>query len=157
MITAFKNLKGKDSRLPEHHLPHPEARQHADGHRDDRAVRAGAHGYITKNAATDTIIDAIRHVVDGHIYASPDLTQRLLVRNVQGQEPADSPLDELSDRELDVFTLIGEGNSTREIAENLKLSPATVETYRSRIRQKLALNSSAQLTRSAVQWVLENG
>lgn len=123
----------------------------------DRAFRAGAHGYITKDAATDTIIDAIRQVLDGHIYASPKLTRHLLVRNLRGQSGnADSPLDELSDRELEVFTLIGEGRSTQEIAGDLKLSPNTVETYRSRIRQKLDLDSSAQLTRSAMQWVLEN-
>ncbi|NQV22933.1 MAG: response regulator transcription factor [Rhodopirellula sp.] len=124
----------------------------------DRAFRAGAMGYITKDAATDTIIEAIRCVLDGRVYASPELTQQLLVRNTTSSPAAsNSPLELLSDRELEVFRLIGDGETTADIARCLKLSANTVETYRSRIRQKLNLDNAAQLHRAATQWVLENG
>jgi len=124
----------------------------------DRAFRAGASGYITKDVATDTIIDAIRCVLDGRVYASRELTQQLLSRNVMGKPAvAGSPLEVLSDRELEVFRLIGEGRTTHDIATQLKLSANTVETYRSRIRQKLNLQNAAQLSRAAAQWVLETG
>jgi DNA-binding NarL/FixJ family response regulator len=124
----------------------------------DRAFRAGAMGYITKDAATDTIIEAIRCVLDGRVYASPELTQQLLVRNTTSSPAAsNSPLKLLSDRELEVFRLIGDGETTADIARCLKLSANTVETYRSRIRQKLNLDNAAQLHRTATQWVLENG
>jgi len=131
---------------------------YAENQYADRALHAGAMGYITKEAATDTIIDALRCVLDDRVYASPELTQRMLNRNVLKQRPPGVlPLEELSDRELDVFRLIGEGQTTRDIASHLKLSPNTVETYRSRIRQKLNIKNAAALARDAAQWVLENG
>ncbi len=124
----------------------------------ERALKAGARGYITKDAATDTIIDAIRCVLDGRVYAGPELTQRILNRRLFGQEETGkTPLEVLSDRELDVFRLIGEGRTTADIASELKLSPNTVETYRSRIRQKLDIRNAAELARDAAHWVLENG
>lgn len=131
---------------------------YAENQYADRALHAGAMGYITKEAATDTIIDALRCVLDDRVYASPELTQRMLNRNVLKQPtPGTLPIEELSDRELDVFRLIGEGQTTRDIASHLKLSPNTVETYRSRIRQKLNIKNAAALARDAAQWVLENG
>lgn len=124
----------------------------------DRALRAGAAGYITKDSATDTIVDAIRCVLSGRVYASPELTQDLLTRTMQGRSGANStPLEELSDRELEVFRMIGQGMTTQGIAQQLKLSHNTIETYRSRIRQKLSIKNAAQLARDAAQWVLENG
>ncbi len=124
----------------------------------NRALQAGASGYITKDAATDTIINAIRCVLDGRIYASPELTQQLLARSTPGHPvTSNTALELLSDREMEVFRLIGEGVTTAEIAKQLKLSVNTVETYRSRIRQKLDLSNAAQLHRAATQWVLENG
>ncbi|MHC4880323.1 MAG: LuxR C-terminal-related transcriptional regulator, partial [Planctomycetota bacterium] len=123
----------------------------------DRALRAGAMGYITKDAATDTIIEAIRCVLDDRVYASEEHTQRLLNRDVSGQHRANgTPIEVLSDRELDVFRLIGEGITTQDIAAQMKLSPNTVDTYRSRIRAKLGIRNAAQLARDAAQWVLEN-
>lgn len=130
---------------------------YAENQYADRALHAGAMGYITKETATDTIIDALRCVLDDRIYASPELTQRMLSRNVlKHRPPGVLAMEELSDRELDVFRLIGEGQTTRDIASRLKLSSNTVETYRSRIRQKLNIANSAELARDAAQWVLEN-
>jgi DNA-binding NarL/FixJ family response regulator len=125
----------------------------------ERALRAGARGYITKEQATGKIIEAIRCVLDGKVYLSPAMTEKLLQRHVgpAAGEVSRSPIDTLSDRELEVFRLIGQGVKTADIAERLHLSVKTVETYRDRIREKLALDDGAQLTHRAVQWVLENG
>ncbi|MHC4878496.1 MAG: response regulator transcription factor [Planctomycetota bacterium] len=124
----------------------------------DRALRCGAMGYITKDAATESIIDAIRCVLDGRVYASPELTQQLLTSKVMARKGTEAgPFEDLSDRELEVFRLIGEGKTTHDIAASLKLSQNTIETYRSRIRQKLNIETGAQLARDAAQWVLENG
>ena len=125
----------------------------------ERALRAGAMGYINKEQATGKIIDAIRQVLGGKMYLSAAMTEKLLKRVVTpaGQQPGRSLLGALSDRELDVFRLIGQGLKTQEIAEQLHLSIKTVETYRDRIREKLDLKDGAELARSAVQWTLENG
>lgn len=124
----------------------------------ERALRAGARGYINKEQATSKIIEAIRRVLDGKIYLSPAMTETLLVRHVEapGKISSPWPIDSLSDRELDVFRLIGQGLKTAEIAARLHLSIKTVETYRDRIREKLGLSDGAELSRCAVQWVLEN-
>lgn len=122
----------------------------------ERALRAGAVGYITKEQATGQIIEAIRQVLDGRVYLSAAMSEKLLKRAV-GQDSGRSPLASLSDRELEVFGLIGQGLKTQEIADQLHLSGKTVETYRDRIREKLDLADGAVLTRAAVQWVLENG
>jgi DNA-binding NarL/FixJ family response regulator len=122
----------------------------------ERCLRAGAMGYINKQEATEKIVDAIRQILEGRIYLSSRAADRLLQYMVDiDQEPSKSPFERLSDRELEVFTLIGEGLSTRQIAERLKLSVKTIETHRDSIKRKLNLESSVELTRSAVQWVLE--
>jgi DNA-binding NarL/FixJ family response regulator len=125
----------------------------------ERALRAGAMGYINKEHATDKIIAAIRHILDGKIYLSEASREKLLKRVVGQSRPGlgPSPLENLSDRELDVFRLIGQGLKTAEIATQLHLSPKTVETYRDRIRQKLDLSDGSELARCALQWLLENG
>jgi DNA-binding NarL/FixJ family response regulator len=125
----------------------------------ERALRAGAMAYVNKGQATAVILEAIRAVLAGKVYLSPAMTERLLKRSVgrDAGEPCGSPLESLSDRELDVFRLIGQGRKTQEIAEQLHLSVKTVETYRDRIRQKLGLEDGAELTRRALQWMLENG
>ena len=124
----------------------------------ERALRAGARGYINKEQATGKIIDAIRQVLDGKVYLSPAMTEKLLERHVgpAGQDPVARPIDVLSDRELEVFRLIGQGVKTAEIAAQLHLSVKTVETYRDRIRQKLDLSDGTELVHYATQWVLEN-
>jgi DNA-binding NarL/FixJ family response regulator len=125
----------------------------------ERALRAGAMGYITKEEATDKIIEAIRQVLAGRIYVSEPLREKLLARTV-GQHvepPAESPTNLLTDRELAVFRLIGRGATTGAIASQLGLSVHTIETYRERIKTKLGFKSGAELTRESIQWVLENG
>jgi DNA-binding NarL/FixJ family response regulator len=125
----------------------------------ERALRAGAEGYVNKDQATDRIIDAIRRVLEGKVYLSEAMTEQLLQRSVGGARDgiARSPLDVLADRELEVFRLIGEGVKTAQIAERLHLSVKTVETYRDRIRQKLDLSDGTKLAHYATQWMLENG
>jgi DNA-binding NarL/FixJ family response regulator len=124
-----------------------------------RALKAGARGYITKEQATSEIIDAVRHVLQGKVYLSPAMTEKLLQQHVgsSGKASTRAAVESLSDRELDVFRLIGDGVKTAEIASQLHLSVKTVETYRDRIRAKLNLNDGAELIRAAVMWMLENG
>jgi DNA-binding NarL/FixJ family response regulator len=125
----------------------------------ERALRAGAMGYINKEEATSTIATAIRSVLADKVYLSDAMAGKLLRRNVGGRAPESdrSPFDDLSDRELAVFRLIGRGLKPQEIATQLHLSPRTVETYRDRIREKLRLKSSAELARVAFQWLLQGG
>jgi DNA-binding NarL/FixJ family response regulator len=131
---------------------------HSESLYAQRALRAGAMGYINKDQATDKIVEAIQQVLDGKIYLSEALAQTMLRRAVGGgREVTRSPLDTLADRELEVFRLIGQGVKTTEIAERLHLSVKTVETYRDRIRQKLDLRDGTELAHYATQWVLENG
>jgi DNA-binding NarL/FixJ family response regulator len=123
----------------------------------ERALHAGAKGYINKQESTDKVLDAIRHVLDGHIYLSPKMTDRLLHGVVEGQKiPETSSIEKLSDRELQVFELIGQGMSTRQIANQLHLSVKTIETHREHIKSKLNLKNGAELSRHAVRWVLES-
>ena len=131
---------------------------HEEGVYAERALRAGALGYINKREATLTLLDAIRRVRHGRIYLSERMADRLLSRAIGSGEAVveASPIDSLSDRELDVFESIGRGESTREIASRLHLSGKTVETYRERIRRKLGLNTGAELTRRAMTWSMAN-
>jgi DNA-binding NarL/FixJ family response regulator len=122
----------------------------------ERALRAGAMGYIHKQEATRKIIDAIHRVLDDKVYLSDAMTERLL-HQVIAKHEARSPMESLADRELEVFELIGQGLNTRQIAAQLHLSPKTVETYRSRIRLKLNIGSGFELNHQAMQWVLEHG
>lgn len=132
---------------------------HSESLYAERALRAGALGYLSKDQATDKIVEAIRWVLEGKVYLSDAMTERLLHRAVGGPltDLPRSPLDALADRELEVFRLIGQGVKTAEIAELLHLSVKTVETYRERIRQKLDLSDGTRLAHYATQWVLENG
>ncbi len=120
----------------------------------ERAIRAGARGYVMKLEAGKVIVKAVRRVLDGGIYVSDEINERLLmgIASRQGQM-AQSPLEVLSDRELEVFELTGRGLGTREIAERLHLSIKTVESYRARIKNKLNLTNAAELMQHAVQWV----
>lgn len=120
----------------------------------ERAIRAGAKGYVMKLEAPDVMIKAVRRVMNGGIYVSEKVNERLLMGMVSGNELlSQSPLDVLSDRELEVFELTGKGFGTREIAERLHLSVKTVESYRARIKTKLNLSNAAELMQHAVQWV----
>ncbi len=122
----------------------------------ERVLRAGADGYINKAEATRKLIEAVREVLGGKYYLSPRMRERMLTRaiGVDGFEDH-SPIDRLSDRELEVFEQIGSGMTTREIAAKLQLSPKTIESYRENLKAKLNLTNSTELTRHAVHWVLE--
>jgi DNA-binding NarL/FixJ family response regulator len=123
----------------------------------ERALRAGALGYITKNEASSVVIEAIRTVLAGEIYVSRQLTAKIIKRIAAG-DPVDrgeTGVGLLADRELEVFELIGSGRSIKEIAKLLNLGESTVETYRGRIKEKLGLRSAAEVYLRAGQWVKE--
>jgi len=120
----------------------------------ERALRAGAKGYIMKHQATENIINAIRKVLSGQIYVSAKMTEKMMSKLIStGNEPQQSPLDLLSDRELEVFLLIGQGFSTRQISEQLYLSVKTIETYRSHIKEKLGFGDTSEMLQYAISWV----
>ncbi len=121
----------------------------------ERALRAGAIGYIHKEQATDQIVEAIRTVLAGKMFISQGLREKLLRRTYGGKPPEQSPIDTLTDRELEVFRLIGEGVKSQEIAERLHVSVKTIETHRDRIKKKLNLQDGTELIRCAVLWVNE--
>jgi DNA-binding NarL/FixJ family response regulator len=124
----------------------------------ERALRAGAMGYVHKGRETREILHAIRAVLAGRLYLSEELSSGLLHRLVgKGDGPEDrSPVDSLSDRELEAFQLMGEGLTTEQIAERMHISPKTVETYRLHIKEKLNVRNSSTLIQQATRWVLEN-
>jgi DNA-binding NarL/FixJ family response regulator len=124
----------------------------------ERAIRAGAKGYIMKMEVGEKLVKAVRRILNGGIYVSEDINERLLMGMASGRRTlAESPLEVLSDRELEVFELTGRGQGTRDIAERLHLSVKTVESYRARIKEKLNLTSAAELMQHAVQWVEGEG
>ncbi|HTI50212.1 MAG TPA: response regulator transcription factor [Planctomycetaceae bacterium] len=124
----------------------------------ERALHAGALGYVNKHEATRTIVKAIRQVLDGKVYLSDRMSERLAHRLIGGRGQVEqSAVEALSDRELEVFQMIGKGLTTPEIARKLHLGVKTVETHRRRIKEKLNLTNTAQLARDAAQWVLERG
>jgi DNA-binding NarL/FixJ family response regulator len=119
-----------------------------------RALRAGAAGYVMKHEATENVITALRKILSGEIYMSQEVSSRLLNRMVGGRSSGlMSPVDELSDRELEVFTLLGKGLGTRPIAEKLHLSVKTIESHRAKIKEKLNLKTANELVHHAIQWV----
>jgi DNA-binding NarL/FixJ family response regulator len=121
----------------------------------ERALRAGAEGYIMKSQATQKIVAAIRRVLAGGIWVSDDVNAILLQKQIRNRKPTPgSPLDQLSDRELEVFQFIGLGMAVKEIAASLHLSTKTVDVHRDRIREKLRIKSSTELIRYAVSHVL---
>ena len=122
-----------------------------------RALRAGATGYIVKQDAIDNIATALQETLDGRRYLSPGMAQQLQTDGI-GDQPRSSHdlVDQLTDRELEIFHLIGKGNDVREIAEALGVSPKTVETHRTNIKEKLKLKNARQVARVALQWVTEH-
>jgi len=120
----------------------------------ERALRAGARGYIMKQEATEKVVSAIRKAQDGQLYVS-DRMQERMVRKLVGSKSQviASVVGSLSDRELEVFMLIGQGFSTRQIADKFHLSVKTIETYRAHIKEKLNLPSAAEMLQYAIQWV----
>ena len=124
----------------------------------ERALRAGARGYIMKREATRNVILAIRRVREGKIVVSEALAESLAARLVGGATGGpDSPVGSLSDRELEVFRLVGEGRTTRQIADTLHLSVKTVQAYYARIKEKLGAGSANEMLREAIRWIEERG
>ena len=124
----------------------------------ERALRAGARGYIMKEAGGDNLLTAIRQVLRGEVYVSPRMSSRIL-DNLSARKPrgSNSPIERLTDREFEVFQLIGQGKSTRDIAEQLHLSSKTVDVHRSHLKEKLDLRDATALIRHAVRWVETQG
>jgi DNA-binding NarL/FixJ family response regulator len=124
----------------------------------ERVLTAGALGYLNKQEAPSNIIRAIRRVLEGRVYLSDKLTERLLDSLTgMAKGPGQSPMQRLSNRELEVFELIGRGMTTGKIADHLKLSTKTIETHRENIKKKLGLASGQELTRRAMHWLIERG
>lgn len=120
----------------------------------ERVLRAGARGYIMKEAGGENLLAALRRVLGGEVYVSPKMAARFL-DNMSGRKPrgSTSPIEKLTDREFEVFQLIGQGKSTRDIAKQLNLSSKTVDVHRGHIKEKLGLQDVTALVRHAVRWV----
>jgi len=118
-----------------------------------RVLRAGANAYVMKQEPPDRVIEAIRKALKGDIYVSEKVGAQILHQIVSGQKTSESPIDRLSDRELEVVQLIGEGKTTREIAASLNVSVKTIESHRANIREKLNLKNAPALVQFCVQWV----
>jgi DNA-binding NarL/FixJ family response regulator len=145
-------VKDLQARLPS--LPVLVLSMHDESLYAERVLRAGAKGYITKQEATKKILQAIRQVLSGQIYISEKMASRMVHKMVLGRtENQKSPIERLTDRELEVFQLIGRGQGTRRIATELHLGIKTVESYRARIKEKLKLEDGTQLLQHAIQWV----
>lgn len=121
----------------------------------ERALRAGAQGYVMKQDSPEKLIEAIHRVLEGEVYLSEAMTAHMLKKIASGMPPHElSPADILSARELEVFRLIGKGAATRDIAAQLQVSVKTVDAHRANIKKKLDLKSGAELVQRAIKWVL---
>jgi len=148
----------KNIRVPAPKLPILVMSMHDEGLFAERALRAGAQGYIMKQEASEKILTAIHRVLAGEIYLSEVMKEKMLHRVVSHKkEETGFAIEQLSDRELEVFQLIGNGYSTRQIAERLNLSVKTIDSYREHLKIKLVLQNGADLVRYAIQWVKSQG
>lgn len=123
----------------------------------ERALRAGALGYLNKQESNEKMIEAIRTVHAGKRFLSPEMSRRLISQALGASDATKTPIENLTDRELEIFRMIGEGLTTGAIADRLFLSTHTIDTHRENIKRKLAVSTAAELSRAAVQWLLENG
>jgi DNA-binding NarL/FixJ family response regulator len=147
-IELIKNIKG---RIPD--LPILALSIHDESIYAERVLRAGARGYIMKQEACEKVLTGLRQILDGDIFVSSKVAAKIMNKFIDKKAAQyDSPIDMLSDRELDVFRLIGQGLGTRQIAEELFLGIKTIETHRTRIKQKLKIKTSAELVQYAVRW-----
>jgi len=145
----------KNIRLQHPDLPILVLSMHDESLYAERALRAGARGYIMKQEAPEKVIIAIRQVLQGAIYVSDAMSAKMLNKIIDSRrEGSSSPVELLSDRELQVFKLLGSGLSTRQVSEQLHVSMKTVEAYRANIKEKLKFKSSAELVQHAIHWVL---
>jgi DNA-binding NarL/FixJ family response regulator len=149
-LELVKTVRTRDANMPILVLS-----MHDESIYAERALRAGANGYIMKQEATEKVLIAIRRIMRGDVYLSDRVSSKMLQQYVRGSTTArQSPVAELSDRELEVFRLVGEGHGTRQIAEDLHLSVKTVETYQAHIKEKLSLRNARELVQHAIEWHL---
>src|ERR1700728_4460785 len=149
-LELLKNVRISSPRLPVLVLS-----MHDESIYAERALRAGANGYIMKQEATEKVLVALRRILSGEIYVSDKIANSMLQHYVRGANPSEhSSIAELTDRELEVFRLIGEGHGTRQIAEALHLSVKTVESYQAHIKEKLSLRSARELVQHAIEWTV---
>jgi DNA-binding NarL/FixJ family response regulator len=147
-LELLKSIRASDPDLPVLILS-----MHDEAIYAERALRARANGYIMKQEATEKVLVAVRRILNGELYLSDRMSNKMLQHYIGGAPSMiQSRISSLSDRELEVFRLIGEGRATREIAEELHLSIKTVETYQAHIKEKLALRSGRELIQHAIQW-----
>jgi DNA-binding NarL/FixJ family response regulator len=149
-LDLLKNIRARYASLPVLILS-----MHDESIYAERALRAGANGYIMKHEATEMVLVAVRQILNHETYVSDRVASKILQRYISGSDSqASSPLSDLTDRELEVFRLIGMGHSTRMIAEELHLSVKTVESYQAHIKDKLSLKNGRALVQHAIQWAL---
>jgi len=147
-MDLIKDIKAQYPKLPVLALS-----MHDESLYAERALRAGARGYVMKAEATEKVITAIRKILSGQIYVSDRMASKMVRKLVGGgPDPGVSAIERLSDRELEVFHLIGQGYGTRQIAERLHLSIKTIETYREHLKEKLNLADASELLQYAIQW-----
>ncbi len=150
-IDFLKTLRATDPALPVLVLS-----MHDESVYAERAIRAGANGYIMKQEATENVLVALRRILRHEMYVSDRMASAMLRQLASGAgRTGQAPIERLSDRELEVFRLIGGGHGTRKIADELHLSVKTVESYQAHIKEKLALQSSRALVQRAIEWRLE--
>ncbi|MGI8958178.1 MAG: response regulator transcription factor [Bryobacteraceae bacterium] len=150
-LDLLKNIRAKDPSLPVLILS-----MHDESIYAERALRAGANGYIMKQEATENVLVALRRILSREIYVSSRVASKMLQQFVGGSASPSrhSPVDDLSDRELEVLRLMGDGHATRQIAEELHLSVKTVESYQAHLKEKLSLKNLRELVQYAVQWCI---
>ncbi|MGA9585354.1 MAG: response regulator transcription factor [Terracidiphilus sp.] len=147
-LELLKNIRTTNPALPVLILS-----MHDEAIYAERALRARANGYIMKQEATEKVLVAVRRILNGEVYLSERMSNKMLQQYIGGAPSMiQSRIASLSDRELEVFRMIGEGYATREIAEELHLSVKTVETYQAHIKEKLVLRSGRELIQHAIQW-----
>ena len=150
-LELIKDLKARNLRLPVLVLS-----MHAESLYAERVLRAGAQGYVSKQESPAEVVAAIRTVMGGGIYVSQRVNETILERaGHTGKAVPATGVDSLSDREIEVFQLVGRGLNSREIAKRLNLGPTTVDSYRARIKEKLGIKNAAELYQRAAQWVAE--
>jgi len=150
-LDVIKTIRATDTALPVLVLSMHEETVYAE-----RALRAGANGYIMKQEATEKVLVALRRILNREIYVSERIASKMLRQYVSGTAVGkQSPVSDLTDRELEVFRLIGEGHGTRQIAEELHVSVKTVESYQAHIKEKLSLRSARELVQHAIQWAID--
>jgi len=150
-IDLIKSLSANDAELPLLVVS-----MHDESLYAERAIRAGALGYVMKHEPPKTVKTAIHRVLGGEMYLSEKMATSLLSKLMRGGgEPEETPVGRLSDRELEVFRLLGQGKGTKQIAQDLDLTVATINSFRARIKDKLGLKSSTELLLNAIHWVHE--